>query len=212
MGSILAGGLTKNYADTGYAVDHGDFRSLECNQIGNSLVASIFFEVPNGNVGLLHSNGILSVATGLDDNFSPIPVGRNMQLISAGGTFFGDLRVDGGIGVIRAADLASPADFSRLFVDFDRNGGGFIDMIDCVGDLGTLNAGGPAIDTGVGGNVRYISAGGNVLSDHLLPRRERSPHAYGPSQEVTVVDDGGSADHADTRFERCDDAHSDSHP
>ncbi len=212
LGAIEAGGamhslISPTLGDRTVAVDTGDLRSINAATIG-TLGGNVFdvvgIEVPVGSIGVLSTprnrlgepdltTGSISIQTTADELGAPIAIGRNIQLISAGGNFFGDLRVNGGIGVIRAGQIATTNDFTQLFVDFDRTGrDGIIDLIESQTDLGSLTGGGIAIDTGVGGNVRYIQANGELYLDTFFGGGSLSPNQYAAGEEAVVVDDSGS--------------------
>ena len=202
-------------------VDNGNLRAIEARAIGtprNTFYQSVALEIPNGSVGLVRAtgdeaveqpepppgggpveppvptgaSGPLSIVNARDEERNYIPLGRNIQVISSGGQFAPLLRVNGGIGVIRCGDFG-PATQPELFVDFDRTGNdGIIDLIDVEGNLGSIRAGGPAIDTGVGGNVRYMSVGGDIYVDRFFGTGEFSPIEFQVGESTIINDDSGS--------------------
>jgi hypothetical protein len=192
-------------------VPAGNLRALKGASIG-SIVASgtatlaaefgggSFLDVPNGTVGLVKATsaaGVLFIQTRFnllspngDTPFSA--VGGDFQMIDGAGTVGLDIATNQAIGVIRAGDMATvPASF--IDVNADNTGSdGIIDLIDCVGDFGTLNSGGPGIVTHDGGNVRYIRVEGTVFQDAFFGGGEPTQTLYQMGESATITDDSGA--------------------
>ena len=175
--------------DTGvsWVVSSGDLRSVEADRVGTVTSPSLEFDVPNGSVGLVRGSSGVIFNFGL---FAPI-IGGDFQVIDSGGGFIGSLLANGGIGVVRTGgDVGSvdgAAGFTRFAVNVDAIGAdGIIDLIDVGGDLL-----GPAIDTGPGGNVRYIRVGGEVLADPAFSSGLPTSIVLSPGESFTVTDDSG---------------------
>jgi hypothetical protein len=122
----------------------------------------------------------------------PLAIGGDYQVVSAATTFQATLLANRSIGVTRAGNMA-PATPSIITANADeQNDDGIIDLIDVAGDLGTLDAGGPAITTGPGGNLRYFNVGGNVFRDAFFGGGVQEPTTYDPGEKVTLRDDSGA--------------------
>lgn len=173
---------------TDIRVDQGNLRTLEANVIGElGDVADPEVEVPNGSVGLLRSTG-----GSLAVDFDVTPIGGDFQVIDAATELLGNLEANGGIGVIRAGTIP----FGPILTSFELNRDGLgadgtIDLIDVSGDFGSLGIGGPAIDTGLGGNVRYIRVGGEVFQDPFLGGSDGTRTTHAPGTSVELRDDSG---------------------
>jgi hypothetical protein len=155
-----------------------------------SLNASITVDVPSGSVGHVRSRtGILAFNPGA--SFAGRAIGGDFQMIDAATSMGVNLIANGSVGVIRAGDMATiPA--SVISANFDDTGPvGVIDLIDVRGTLGTLNAGGPQISTGTGGNVRYMRVGGAAFIDTEFGGGEEITTLHATGEEVALKDDGG---------------------
>lgn len=153
--------------------------------------------VPNGSVGLLdaYGSGVANVMYINDNNLAPVPIGGNIQLINCAGSLAGAIYTNGGIGTIRCGDINIPTT-TQIRVNVDGIGDdGIIDLIDCLGDFGSLGAGGPEMSTGPGGNIRYIRVGGAVYRDHTFGSGQDDVTSYSPGVSATIVDDSGSLIH-----------------
>lgn len=153
--------------------------------------------VPNGSVGLLdaYGSGVANVMLLNDGVVTPNPIGGDIQLINCAGALAGSIYTNAGIGTIRVGDfnIETP---TQIRVNVDGVGDdGIIDLIDCLGDFGSLAAGGPEISTGPGGNVRYIRVGGTVYRDLEFGGGQNDVTTYSPGVAATIVDDSGSLIH-----------------
>ena len=210
LGSFRAGNAILSISQTTVAVLSGNLRELDGASIGfgtaavpadpndpnavgtaAGLNAAPDIHVPAGSVGLVRARtGILflnPLAPALGRS-----IGGDFQVIDGASSVGIDLVADGGVGVVRAGDMATvPA--STIAVNFDNNGeDGIIDLIDVVGNLGTLNAGGPRITTNTGGNVRYMRVGGAAFIDAAFGGGTPIRTLHQPGETVTLTDDSGS--------------------
>jgi hypothetical protein len=182
-------------------VQRGDLRAIEAGDLG-ALVNGLFgagpnINVPRGSVGLLRATaagGVMSINDPFRDSQVPA-IGGDYQLVESRGVLHARLVANGDIGVIRADNMAVETDRSYFKVNADKVGpAGTIDLIDVTGDFGTLEAGGPAIETGPGGNVRYINVGGEVFQDQeVFGNGQGSETVYEPGERVDLTDDSGSS-------------------
>jgi hypothetical protein len=195
-------------ATTSINVADGNLNALVAAAFGTetNLVISggPYLSVSNGSVGLVQSTaGVMDLETQFDPNYltetTPIfktntpyatAIGGSIQVIDAAGSFEGDLAVDGGIGTIRAADMATNK-ASYIDVNADNTGSdGIIDLID-VGQLGTLAAGGPSIVTNEGGDVRYLNAT-SAFRPEFFGGGADTPVTYNAGQVATLTDNAGN--------------------
>lgn len=177
-------------------VDDGDLRTLEAASIGSGGEddAGLGYEASNypivvvsGDVGLIQATG-----TGEEDGLGiGSQIGGNFQLIDAAGFYYGILIADGGLGVLRAGSMASTTP-SQITLNTDGVGDdGIIDLIDVEGDLGTLAGGGPTIQTGPNGDVRYMRVGGAIFQDGWYGGGTYSGETLNPGQNAVIRDDSG---------------------
>ena len=163
--------------------DAGNLRDVDAP------TAAVTVDVPNKAVGLLRSSsGILDVET-ID------VVGTEFQLVDAATSFDGDLVANRDIGTVRAGNMSDAMAAPPTFTVNPTNSpliAGKIDLIDCTGDFGTLDGGGPHISTGTGGDVGFINVGGTVYEDSFFGGGTPTVIMHDPGQAVTVTDDGGS--------------------
>lgn len=194
---------------TTFTVSSGNLRTLMGASIGDmsatttTLGGAPYLDVPFGTVGLVRATdagGALLLQTRFDPN-SPngetpySAVGGNFQMIDGAGTVGLMIATNKGIGVIRAGNMATlPASFIDVNADNTGNDG-IIDLIDCTGDFGTLTAGGPAIITHTGGDVRYIQVGGNVYQDSFFGGGFPTNTTYAAGEAANITDDSGSSIH-----------------
>jgi hypothetical protein len=182
----------------------GNLRGIDADKIGwrieNTFAYGLGLDlmVPGGSVGFVRArngtDGILS----LNPNFAILPptqvaIGGGYQTIHAEDHYYGVLNANGGLGVLRAGDMAQISAPSIINVNVDRRGrDGIIDLIDVAGDMGRLAVGGPQITTGPGGNVRYIRVGGTVYSDAFFGGGQPPVTTHSPGQQVFFRDDSGA--------------------
>jgi hypothetical protein len=205
--SVLAGNLR--------GIEAAAYSAFDLTQtIQNIYPTAPDLYVPAGSIGLLRSTAANQMLIINDDPIYPtslsnlsltsptLAVGKNIQLIDAAGFLEGTYLANGGIGVVRAASIGgsgSTVTLAPVFqVNVDRKGNdGIIDLFDVTTNFGSA-AGGPAITTGPGGNVRYIHVpipaagvfnafrdtffGGGILEDQLLP----------VGNSATLTDDSGT--------------------
>lgn len=205
LGGIWVGGDFRARRSGAVAVLTGGIRVIDAGNIGlidiNEGFESLNLQVPLGNVGQVRSRGSLLWLNdrALRDNGTPEPtaaIGGTYQLIDvAGGRFVGHLTANKGLGTLRAQRIGDDLVLAPSFFAFnvDRSGDdGFVDLIDVSGDMGTLAAGGPALDVGPGGNIRYIRVGGTAYRDRLFGSGVPEPTVYEPRRTVSFTDDSGT--------------------
>ncbi|MCC7204368.1 MAG: hypothetical protein IT441_04765 [Phycisphaeraceae bacterium] len=220
----------------------GNLRAMQASNIGlkdfefaDDWLNDPEIEVWSGNVGMIRSGGFMSVDIGalafFEDVTNPFdrsffnsidirPIGGDVQFIDAGvdpevdnGEFWGNIRVNGSIGVIRADSVNTRAHRGAYPVtSFEINASGTgdheaIDLIDVRGDWGNVQGGGPALSIGGGGNIRFIRVGGLAFNDTYFGIPESSIQINfelnsGTSEFTThsmrFVDDGGSVFYVDS--------------
>ncbi|MGN6370638.1 MAG: beta strand repeat-containing protein [Phycisphaerae bacterium] len=208
------------------AVDNGNIRTLFAGSIGYSAInttgvtvgsynSAPDIYVPRGGVGLIETVGVAADGTTVDDTTGEaapgdvlavqfgVPAGGNIQHINAtGGNIGGIFRTSRNIGVVNGRNMPYGTAATEFHAGINSNGG-IIDLIDLTGDMGGNGAGtltsGPAIETGPGGDVRFIHVLGNIRQDEIFPlsttttpgetRNNFFLHAPGP---VTFTDDSGA--------------------
>lgn len=181
----------------------GNLRHLGGEDIGGTVadstvsLASPDLLVPRGSVGMIKSTGNLFInpnAFNLDDPVASNAVGFDYQWIEVGGNFSSQLTANRAIHVIRVTgDINSSAFLPRIYANADRRGeDGRIDLIDVTGNFGDLVAGGPALYTGLRGNIKYIRVGGTVFNDYAFGRRIDVTQTYPLGRTVTLQDDSGA--------------------
>jgi hypothetical protein len=186
----------------GIITDQGNARALLASTFGhreNGVLGEGVDLFVNGNVGGVRATGAdLFLNPSAVDPITQAPVATNAiggtyQLVDvSGGLFTGYLTANQGIGVVRAADMAnlSPNGF---FANVDGEGAdGFIDLIDVDGDFGTVTAGGPALDAGPGGNIRYVRVGGTAYRDRLFGGGIPDETQLDTARSGTITDDSGA--------------------
>ncbi|MCC7147407.1 MAG: hypothetical protein IT443_13255 [Phycisphaeraceae bacterium] len=196
VGNDITGNETDVYLDPEIEVIAGSIGLIRAT---NYILADI------GNVVYLADQGVPSGSI----SYNIAPIGGNIQMIDAGygaasafdGFFRGNVRAKGGIGVLRATDgfgdVTGNIDTS-FEVDSDRQGAdGIIDLITIGGHWGSFANGGPALDTGVGGNIRFIDLlpGTDILSiynDRFFGGTYSAAKEYLPGESATFLDDSGA--------------------
>jgi hypothetical protein len=191
IGTVMAitGIFESQDADT-FVVTNGNLRAAQGTSLDNGIGnRSITAAITTGSIGLLSATGgTLTFAT---DPF--VPLGANVQTISAASSALLTIQADGSIGVIRAADMASGP--SLLHCNFLNNPNlpATIDLIDVTGDFGALGPGGPQIIMGPGGNVRFIHVGGTVYRDTFFGGSSAvEPTQFQVGEAAQIVDDSGT--------------------
>lgn len=195
------------WTNTTFRVDLGNLRSVRAGSIGYldtstnppTVVAGATVAVPNGSVGLVSTTdvgGVLSWNIYVDIDSAPrqIAIGGHYQLIDAAGLFNGNVWADKSIGVVRAGSAATVRGLPGSFVvNADHRGrDGVIDLIDISGALGLLAFGGPAIETGPGGNVRYMRVGGPIFRDSYFGGGAPEATTFRPGETANLIDDSGA--------------------
>lgn len=204
LGGIWVGGDFRARGNATLSVLQGNVRVIDADNIGlfDPLEGfeSLNLNVPHGHVGLVRSRGSLLWLNrdALKANGLPEPtaaIGGSYQLIDvANGLFAGHLTANQGIGTVRAGALGDVSVVPTFFAaDVDRSGGdGFIDLIDVAGDMGNPVSGGPALDSGPGGNIRYIRVGGQAYRDAFFGGGLPEQTTYQPRRTVSLFDDSGT--------------------
>lgn len=218
LGAIVAGesvaqeGLV-DFDTRRFFVESGNLRAVTAESIGfqnsNGNSADIALHVRKGTVGLLRSTGtaaddiLFLNSLDADPNTGTVArntaVGVDYQVVDSATVMIGNLIAKRGIGVVRAARFDSRAngfiyDVPFFVADSDgRAADGYIGLIDTPGDFGSSQNGGPAIDTGPGGNVRYINVGGDAYKDRFFGATA-SPEGVTATANtaVTLTDDSGT--------------------
>ncbi|MEO7157295.1 MAG: hypothetical protein ABI039_07035, partial [Vicinamibacterales bacterium] len=203
------GGRIIQYTDVPIAAVTGSIRSIEATDFGygSELVSTPYNRNPlfgpnlyahYGTVGLLRTWNTGGTAYLNDAFIDPVTrigkpskgVGGDYQLIDIAGTFAGTVIANRAIGVIRAGVIGAGISY---IVNADSKGNdGVIDLIDSAGDIGDNSAGGPAIITGPGGNVRYMHAGGAVFRDRLFGAGFPEETLYDFGEVANLRDDSGA--------------------
>lgn len=218
IGAVVAGGdvisndLGPEVGVVTFAANTGNLRSVEGNEIGflNGTVFGLEPEIslPGGSVGLLRATGPLLAwnayipaanSTLSRTGSATTAIAGDYQLVDCeNGLFFGDLVADGNIGTIRANSMATnrPSYF-QVNANYSPTHSGTIDLIDVRNTIGTAAAGGPAIITGPGGNVRYIHIGpfGTIFRDNAFGGGQPEPTPFQPGESADITDDSGSIVH-----------------
>ncbi len=180
-----------SFNQTHILVSNGSLRAMVGGEIsttvGGAIGQSPALAVPVGHVGLIRSTSSFLRFTTVGS------IGGNFQTIDSASFLSGSFIANGGIGTIRVGGVFGLINEAPIVsVDADNNGGGFIDLIDVAGDMGTLSAGGPIITTGQGGNVRFIRVGGDIYQDQAIQPGGYSPQQLAAGLSYTHVDDGGA--------------------
>lgn len=141
-------GVFNSSAPADFVTELGAVRALDANDYGVGVFVNAF-----SHIGFIQQRGP-AVA-----NLASLVTGGDLQSVNIPtGSVFIDLTANGGLGVLRSSDMSVPG--SSILLNADQAGNdGIIDLIDITS--GDLN--GPAIDTGPGGNVRYIRVVGDVF-------------------------------------------------
>lgn len=203
LGMVWANGDVLGLRGT-IGVENGNLRVLQADDIGQLASTGVPFEavnlqVDNGNVGLLRNTGGLmyvnpSVLSSTGAPVASLAIGGSYQVVDAADLFVGNLTARVGIGTIRAGRMdelnVTPPVFA---VNADRSGNdGFIDLIDVSGDFGTLSRGGPVLDAGPGGNIRYVRVGGTPYRDRFFGGGVPEATTFGDGVSATLTDDSGT--------------------
>jgi hypothetical protein len=190
-------------------VNGGDLRAVDALSIGavNQTIYAedIQVDVPGGSLGMIRGRGttvgthstqfnLTLVTTGTQVPQSVI--GGDIQYIVAPNTLITDARVNGSVGVIHVNQWGVNNYAGSLTVNADQTGApGTIDLIDATANIGTLEAGGPIITVGPGGNVRYMHLA-NETQTAFRPRTAggSTPEetVYAQGQNAIITDDSGA--------------------
>lgn len=200
-------GATLGYgsvASSPIALSRGNLRALYGNNVGietpNTLFESLDLSVPRGSVGFIRAANDVSInssAQDLDGNAIPsAAIGGDYQRVQAGGALDSALVANGSIGTLIADTIQANTlvNFQPVFsANTDQRGtDGNIDMIYVTGDVGTAgNAGGPALFTGLNGNVKYFFVGGTLIRDPFFGGLSTEQDLT-PGQALRVQDDSGT--------------------
>ncbi|MHC4993678.1 MAG: beta strand repeat-containing protein, partial [Planctomycetota bacterium] len=178
----------------------GSIRSIEAGQLGvrdNSNTFPVGTSAPGitiagGDLGLVRSQSTMELTrvsvNGVNGR------GGNIQVIDGIGSTLVGIQATGGLGILRAGDMAVSDELgetSRIFLDTDGVGfDGVISLIDVQGDFGEA-FNGVEIDTGVGGNIHYLNVLGNIFQPRFFGGGVSVPVRHDPGQVVDFTDDGG---------------------
>ncbi len=192
FGSLMfATGATPGMTPSDIDVRNGNLRAIH---VGGDIAqdSAPVIEVRNGGIGVIRNDGAeLYFITGAEDEAL---VDGHIQLIDAAGNLGGMIYTNSSIGVVRANEMtiAGGSGSTYLAVNVDGVGDdGVIDLIDVIGDFGTQAGGGPGIQTGIGGNVRYMRVGGTIYQDAFFQTGVYDPLTLAEGQSHVHVDDGG---------------------
>lgn len=185
-------------------VENGNLRVLQGDDIGQvndagSIAEGINLRVDRGNVGLVRNTGALmnlnpDVLSATGAPVASLAIGGSYQVVDAAGLFVGNLTAKVGIGTIRAGSMDELTQPVPVFaVNVDRSGNdGFIDLLDVAGDMGTLARGGPVLDAGPGGNIRYVRVGGVAYRDRFFGGGVPEVTTFSEGVSATITDDSGT--------------------
>ncbi len=201
LGAISTGGSTwfDGLSDRHINVADGNLRALVAgDDIASDDEGLIAFwpriEVRGGGIGLMRAGGSVLFSQTGDPIADQAWVDGDIQYVDAAEQYGGFLFTNQGIGNVRAGTMTVLGGFEATFfrANADETGNdGVIDLIDVTGDMGTLAGGGPGIDTGAGGNVRYMRVGGTIYQDIQFLGGGYSPMTLNPGETFLHVDDGG---------------------
>ncbi len=172
-------------------------------------VAPVDIYAPRGSVGLLRTLGTSSMyinTLAIDQDYEAVPtsaVGFDYQRVDCGGQFLGNLISNRSIGTVVAGSMtgtyvSGATSFifqpSAIFANSNNTAeDGRVDLIDVTGDFGSTEVGGPALKTGIGGNIKYIRVGGEVFRDRQAFGTTIPSDVTGiPGQSFIITDDSGS--------------------
>ena len=213
LGAIAAGESVVWASESRFFVERGNLREIIGESIGyrfnNGLSGAPHLHVRKGVVGHVRSTGntdtsdvLLLNTQDADPSTSAIDrtqaVGVDYQVVDSATDLWVNLIAKRGINVIRTdslgavvAGLAMPA--SYLVANSDGvDSDGVIGLIDVSGNVGSIGVGGPAIDAGSGGNVRYFDVDGVVFKDRFFGTGGPERVTAQPNQVVTLTDDSGT--------------------
>lgn len=202
IGDFIVSGLASGF---NAIADGGDLRAIDAVSLGQFVGAAFGSDatiaVLTGSVGMIRSTGTDIAAHTTQINafgrgtaLLP-PIGGDVQWIVAPNTFVTDLAVNGSVGVIQATRWGFTNYAGSLSVNADETGRpGVIDLIDVTGDIGTLQAGGPLISTGPGGNIRYMKIGPAATAYRPFTFGSSTPEetTFVQGQTATLTDDSGA--------------------
>jgi hypothetical protein len=207
-GAIEVGGFVRmlDYTSAPMVATNGNFRAFVANAIGSVDVLDWpTLTAPRGSVGRIQSTQdmfINPLMVTSDTLFTPVvqepevslAVGQDIQLVVSGGDLNAALVANRGIGTIRAQSIGNNfQNFAGLFRnDADNTGDGFIDLIDSAGDIGNQLAGGPSIENGPGGNVRYMYCRDGIVYRDPAFGRGPAEVTNVTNDSIRVFDDSGS--------------------
>lgn len=186
-----------------FLVPKGSIGLLRSTGVGTGAQPAIFAindNVTDPNTGLAY---FPTPQSDLGSTRSFLAVGKNIQLVDVAGVLEGTLLANGAIGVIRAAQVGGGLSYNATGVggspiyaaapvwqvNVDGKGNdGTIDLIDVQGNVNAA-----AIDTGPGGNVRYMHVGGTAYRDTFFGTGGTPDvRALSPGQKLRLTDDSGT--------------------
>ena len=123
-----------------------------------------------------------------DFDIQVVEVGGDGGVVVTGNNNVGvQVVADGNLGTVRFGGTLFPGTVgiaSWIRANSDSFGGpGVIDVLEIGGDFGALSGGDPAVGTGVGGNVRFVTVGGTIFA--------AGPAGVSPLTPVTITGGGG---------------------
>jgi len=212
LGAIVAGGNIVWNGANRFFVSAGNLRAIVADSIGYidqglSTIGGPSLHVRKGAVGLIQTTGtevdqdMLQInvfdaiaSTGFVNRVQA--VGVDIQAVISATDIDGTFMAKRAIGVIRAPNIGNVAGRGTGAPFFIANSDGIasdgiIGLIDVPGDLGQISNGGPAIDTGSGGNVKYMNVGGAAFKDSFFGSGTVDIQSV-PNQAVSFTDDSGT--------------------
>ena len=189
-------------------VNGGNLRAVDAISIGavNETIYAedIQLEVPNGSIGMIRGSGTSVGAHSVQFNETLVTTGTRVPQSVIGGdiqyivsltTLITDARVNGSVGVMHINNWGVTNYAGSLTVNADQTGApGVIDLIDATGNIGTLEAGGPIITVGPGGNVRYmhVTEAGTAFRPRTAGGSTPEETVYAQGQNAVITDDSGA--------------------
>lgn len=182
-------------------IDDGNLRSVNTDQI--ALVIDVNrIDPTNGNIGMLRSTLNTSVAIDARGSMDMIDVRGILRFPGVPTVPLTGIRLGGGLGVMRAANVLDDQGAGLLVVNDDGSADrdGIIDLIDISGDFVNVDIfTGPRFATtnpgdsrlGEGGNVRYMRVQGNLVHNTAFNGSTPVRVLWDPNQPATLYDDGG---------------------
>jgi len=204
IGAIVAGGALLSGSGDTVSVENGNLRVLAAATMGNIASDSVTgsavgtsptVNVPNGDVGLVETtSGAMYFNLGTT---AAAAIGGDYQLVSSAGNFIGDLIANGNIGTVRAQSIIGNKGGDQSVFSVDANhqsDDGTIDLIDDAGDFGSFPQGGPSINVGPDGTLKFLHVVGTVYGNPDFGNTDSvgTTITYAAGIAVPIVDSSGA--------------------